>query len=105
MVIYSVTVRIKKEVEEEWLQWMKETHIPAVLSTKYFVNCEMFKVLIPEVGESVAMYKMKYFTDTFENYLDYQKNNAAKLQASHNNKYQGKFTASREVMEYICSIK
>jgi len=105
MVIYSVSVRIKKEVEEEWLQWMKENHIPAVLGTKYFANCEMFKVLIPEIEESVVMYKMKYYCDTFENYLDYQKNDAARLQADHNDKYQGKFTASREVMENICSIK
>jgi len=51
------------------------------------------------------MYKMKYYCDTFENYLDYQKNDAARLQADHNDKYQGKFTASREVMENICSIK
>lgn len=105
MVIYSVSVRIKKEVEEEWLQWMKENHIPAVLSTKYFKNCEMYKVLIPEVEESVAMYKMKYFSDSFENYLEYQKNDASKLQAAHNDKYQGKFTASREVMEKICNIE
>lgn len=104
MIIYSVSVRIKKEVEDEWLQWMKDTHIPAVLSTKYFKNCEMYKVLIPDLGEDVAMYKMKYFSDTFQNYLDYQQNYAAKLQASHNEKYQGKFTASREVIENICSI-
>ena len=105
MVIYSVSVRIKKDVEEEWLRWMKENHIPAVLSTKYFKNCEMYKVLIPEAEESVAMYKMNYFGDTVENYLDYQKYDAAKLQAAHNTKYQGKFTASREVMENICNIK
>lgn len=105
MVIYSVSVRIKKEAEEEWLLWMKENHIPAVLGTKYFSNCEMYKILIPEVEEGVAIYKMKYYCDSFEQYSGYQKNDAARLQADHNNKYQGKFTASREVMEKLCNIE
>jgi hypothetical protein len=105
MVIYSVSVRIKNEFEEEWLNWMKENHIPAVLSTKHFTNCEVFRVLIPEIEESVVMYKMKYYCETFENYLDYQKNDAARLQADHNDKFQGKFTASREVMENISNIR
>ena len=105
MVTYSVIVRIKKDTEEEWLQWMKESHIPAVLGTKCFKNCEMFKALVPEVEKGVAIYKMKYYCDNFEEYENYQKNYAAKLQAQHNNKYQGKFTASREVMEKVCTIE
>jgi len=101
MVIYSVSVRIKKEVEDEWLSWMKETHIPAVLNTKYFNSCQMYRVLVPEVKENYVIYKMKYECNSIDQYNEYSQKEASRLQLQHNKKYQGKFSASREVMEKI----
>ena len=83
----------------------ERNHIPAVLSTKYFKNCEMYRVLIPEVEESVAMYKMKYFVILLKITWIIRKMMRQNYRRHHNNKYQGKFTASREVMENICNIK
>ena len=31
MIIYNVTISIDKEVENYWLDWMKNTHIPDVM--------------------------------------------------------------------------
>ena len=31
MIIYNVTISIDKEVENHWLDWMKNTHIPDVM--------------------------------------------------------------------------
>ncbi len=36
MIIYNVTVNVEKEVEEVWVNWMKETHIPEILATGLF---------------------------------------------------------------------
>jgi hypothetical protein len=33
MIVYNVTVNIDGAVEQEWLKWMKEVHIPEVLAT------------------------------------------------------------------------
>jgi len=38
MIIYSVTVVIKKDVEDSWLKWMKEEHIKDVIKTGYFTD-------------------------------------------------------------------
>ena len=39
MLVYNVTVKVNTDIHEEWLEWMKKTHIPEVLATGYFSKC------------------------------------------------------------------
>src|SRR5690349_8057948 len=45
MLLYNVTVGIDKVLEAEWLIWMRDQHIPAVMATGYFKEYKMYKVL------------------------------------------------------------
>ncbi|MBT6516091.1 MAG: DUF4286 family protein, partial [Crocinitomicaceae bacterium] len=38
MIVYSVTVKVNQEIEENWLRWMKEVHIPDVMATGFFLE-------------------------------------------------------------------
>ena len=51
MIIYSVTVSVEKGIHEDWLSWMKETHIPDVMSTGYFTENLITRVLTTAEGE------------------------------------------------------
>ena len=58
MIIYNVTVNIEDDVHEDWITWMKTTHIPEVMSTGYFLENKIAKVSNSEVcvqSVSVAM--------------------------------------------------
>ena len=46
MIIYSVTVSVDEDVHEEWVSWMKQTHIPDVMATGFFVENRFAKVLL-----------------------------------------------------------
>ena len=48
MYIYNVTTNIEETAHDSWLQWMKETHIPQVLSTGKFLSAKFTKVLVEE---------------------------------------------------------
>ena len=48
MLIYNVTSGIDKDIEQEWLAWMKESHIPEVMKTQMFVSYRIYKVLSAE---------------------------------------------------------
>ncbi|SIQ12292.1 DUF4286 family protein [Maribacter ulvicola] len=48
MYIYNVTTNIEETAHDTWLQWMKETHIPQVLSTGKFLSAKFTKVLVEE---------------------------------------------------------
>lgn len=59
MLIYNVTVGVDKRIEQEWLVWMREIHIPDVLRTGMFTGHRMYKVLTTEDEDTVS-YAVQY---------------------------------------------
>ena len=59
MYIYNVTINIEDSVQNEWLRWMQEKHIPEVLATGKFSEAKMSQVLVEEdtgVTYSITIY-------------------------------------------------
>jgi hypothetical protein len=102
MIIYNVQMIIEESVHEEWVEWMKKNHIPKVLGTKCFSESKMYHVVspAPEDGEEET-YVIQYFAKSIEDYERYQISHAAILQEEHKEKFKGKFTAFRTMMEEI----
>ena len=48
MIIYNVTSQVVPEVLENWLEWMQSYYIPKVLSTEYFKEVTILRVLIDQ---------------------------------------------------------
>ncbi len=59
MLLYNITIGIDKEVESEWLRWIKTEHIPEVMRTKLFSEFKMYKVLQDD-DESNTSYSIQY---------------------------------------------
>jgi hypothetical protein len=59
MIIYNVTVKIDTAYHEEWLKWMKETHIPDVMRTGCFTENRMLKVLTGDEPDG-STYSIQY---------------------------------------------
>ena len=97
MIIYNVTVNIDFNVKEDWLSWMKETHIPQVLATGKFIESKLSRVLAEEDGG--ATYSIQYLCESHSVLEEYQAEFAPKLQADHTQKYGGKFVAFRTLLE------
>ena len=100
MIIYNVTVNIDEDIEEEWLDWMTTKHIPDIISTGCFKEGKVYKILSPEPEEGVT-YSVHYSSEDLENFEKYQIEHAALLQTEHQNRFAGKFTAHRSVLEKV----
>lgn len=100
MILYNVTVGIDKSVEEEWLQWMIEVHIPEVMATGKFTSHKMFKVISVQDGDNPS-YSFQYFAESIDKVDDYLKNYAPKLQQEHMQRYQNKHVAFRTLLEEV----
>ena len=100
MIIYNITVNIDKSIEKEWLLWMKETHIPEVINTGMFVSAQINKVLVKEKMNGIN-YSIQYSCENKDALNKYQKTFAQKLQQEHTKKFEGKFIASRTLLEVI----
>lgn len=102
MIVYNVSMVVDESIHDEWVEWMTKKHIPSVLATGCFKENKMYHVVSPEPEEGDGMtFVMQYYADTLEDYERYQISHAAILQAEHKEKFKGKFTAFRTLMEEV----
>ena len=45
MIIYNVTIKVEAQIADEWLQWLLNEHIPAVIQTNCFVEYKVLRLL------------------------------------------------------------
>lgn len=99
MIIYNVTVKISNEKHDDWLDWMKNKHIPDVLATGKFEHHVFSKVMV-EDDEGVN-YSIQYHCQDFPTLQDYQDNHAPPLQEEHSLRYKDHFVAFRTILEIV----
>ena len=99
MILYNVTISIDPDVHDEWLQWMKETHIPDVMATGLFIENKIARILAEEEGGKA--YSIQYLLRNMDDYETYQQEHAPRLQAEHIERYDGKFGAFRTLLHVI----
>ncbi len=103
MIVYSVSVMIKNTILDDWLNWMKNEHIPEVMATGYFLNYKILKTLIPSEDADERVFIIQYTLNSIEDYYNYAEKFSPTLQRKFQEKFSGKFTANRTVLELIDS--
>jgi hypothetical protein len=100
MFLYNVTVGVDKDIEAEWLQWMKQTHIPDVLKTGMFISSKIYKVLHDQDDGTVS-YSVQYFAKSIDEVQQYLEIFAPKLIEEHRQKFHNKHVAFRTLLEEV----
>jgi hypothetical protein len=102
MIIYHVTICLEASIETEWIEWMKQVHIPEVLRTGCFFECRVCKAL--DVAGTEPVYVMQYSCPSLEEYHRYREDFAPAIQKEHTDRYAGKFRGSRQLLEEAARI-
>ena len=97
---YNVTVKIEDDVHDEWLQWMKETHVPDVMNTGKFLESKICRLLGMDDTDGKT-YSFQYLAPDMKTFQEYQDEFAKALQKDHTDKYKGKYLAFRTLMEVV----
>lgn len=100
MLLYNVTVTIDLNIHEDWLQWMKEIHIPDVMTTGMFLSYRLNKMLGHE-HDDAEIYTIQYLVKDMPHLLRYQQEFAPELQLHMRARYEGKYAVFRTVMEVV----
>jgi len=100
MYIYNVTTNVAEEIHNKWLNWMKETHIPAMLNTGKFSNAKISQVLIEEEMGGTT-YAVQYTTDSLETLEEYYRQYAPKLRQEAMQLFNDKIVAFRTELKVI----
>lgn len=99
MILYNVTVSIDPEIHEEWLNWMKEKHVPDVMNTGCFTEARISRVHGEEEGGMT--YAISYVAPSQAHIDQYQRVHAPALQQEHSERYDGKFAAFRTMLTIL----
>jgi len=100
MLLYNVTVTIELSVHEDWLNWMRNSHIPDVMSTGMFLSYRLNKMLGHE-HEDAEVYTVQYLVKDMAHLIQYNDIYALDLQAKVKARYDGKYVVFRTVMEVV----
>lgn len=95
---YHVWVCVASEIAEEWREWMRATHVPAVMQTGVFRSYDLFSYEGPRVEAQERAFVVRYEAFSQEALHTYFSIHAPALQAEHEKRYRGKFRAERFIL-------
>jgi len=100
MLLYNITIKIDHKIQEDWLGWMKENHIPAYLATGLFTEYKFCRILgdEDELGLSYALQLLCPDNKTFQ---IYQQLHSRRLQKAQADRYSEKYVTFRTIMEVV----
>jgi hypothetical protein len=98
-VLYNVTVSIDPTCEQEWLEWMRSSHIPEVMTSGCFLESRLSRVNGEEQGG--VTYAITYVAYSQEDLDRYSREFAPGLQADHSARFNGRFAAFRTTLSVI----
>lgn len=101
MIVYNVTCNLHSRLATEWLDWMKEEHIPEVMQSGCFIECKIMKLLTDADDNESVNYAVQYTASNMENYNRYRDEFAPDLQAKTKAKYGNDVLAYRSLLEII----
>jgi hypothetical protein len=100
MILYNVTIKVHHSIDSQWLQWLKEEHVPDIMQTECFSDFKILKLL--EVDETEGpTYAIQYFAESKALYNLYIEKFATDMRNRSFVKWGDKFIAFRSVMQIV----
>lgn len=100
MVIYNVTVKVQTAIHQQWLEWLKDIHIPEIIATGCFEKATISRLL--EVDESDGpTFTVQYFAAEKQDYDRYIDSHAISMRDKAMKEWGNQFIAFRTIMEVV----
>jgi hypothetical protein len=99
MIVYNDTVILDDAIEQEWLQWIKEVHIPAIMETGCFSSYRILNI-IDSPNDGVT-YCIQYNADNIESFNNYYTNHLYKFQEIHQQRFDERFVMFNTLMKTV----
>jgi hypothetical protein len=100
MIIYNVTIKVQDSIHHEWLQWLKEEHIPDIINTGCFTHANILELLEVDTSEGPT-YAVQYIAESKALYNLYIEKFSADMRQRAFAKWGDQFIAFRSVMRIV----
>lgn len=100
MIIYNVTIKVDAAIQEDWLAWLKEVHIPAIINTGCFTRVNILQLLETDDTEGPT-YAIQYHAESKALYNLYIEKFSDVMRQNFFDKWGGQFIAFRSVLKVV----
>ena len=100
MYIYNVTSKIDTGIQEEWLLWLKEEHIPDMIGTGCFTEAVILRLLETDDTDGPT-YAVQYRAESKSLYNHYIEKFSHIMRQKSFDKWGNKFISFRTLMEVV----
>lgn len=100
MYIYNVTTKVHTTIQNEWLQWLQEEHIPEIIKTGCFTSTSILQLLETDDTEGPT-FAVQYKADSKGLYNQYMEKFAGIMRQRSFDKWGDKVIAFRSLMQVI----
>lgn len=100
MILYNVTVQTDPEIEQDWIRWMQQEHIPEILATGLFTEARLCR-LTGQEADSAPTYAAQYFLPSQGAYDRYLTEYAPLMRQKGLDRFGSRFVAFRTVLEVL----
>ena len=99
MILYNITYNIEKDIEADWIDWIRAVHIPKIMDTGYFSSVRLFRLL--NVDDEGSTYSVQLMSDTIEQIQEFLDKSAYTIADEHNSRYKNKHVAFQTVLQEL----
>ena len=99
-IIYNVTIKVERNIADDWLKWLIQEHAPQIIATNCFKKFTALKLLEQDDEEDIT-YAIQYFADNMQSYERYLTQFADHFRRESLNKWGQKFIAFRTLMQVV----
>jgi len=79
MLIFNTTYKVSNKINENWLRWTKENHVPFMLQSGSFSNAQITKIVGSEDDEGIS-YSIQFHIADMNTLMVWHKDNASTFQ-------------------------
>ncbi len=100
MIIYNVTIKVAAPIEDAWLQWQQQEHIPEMIATGCFTHAVLTRLL--EIDDSEGpTFAVQFHAESKANYNRYIDKFSQTMREKSFEKWGNQFIAFRSVMQIV----
>ena len=100
MFVYNVTIKVDELIKGEWINWLKEEHIPEVIATGCFSTATVLRLLEVDDTEGPT-YTIQYHAASKALYNLYIEKFAGIMRQKSFDQWGNKFIAFRSLMQVV----
>ncbi len=100
MIVYNVTLKVDWNIAEEWLKWMQDVYIPAILATGFFEKHQLVKLLETDDADG-STYAVQYYATSLNECNNYINKHAHSFSKSLHARWGDKCIAFTTLMEVV----